>query len=158
MPFGLFECVCMPFGLRNAAQTLQRLMCEVLQGLDYFVYFYVDDVLVASEDDEQHKKHLRVVFEHLKKYGLCINADKCVFGANSIDFLDYRITPEGSSPLPDRVQSLLDYKKPETLVDLRRFLGAVNFYRRHMKDAAAIQAPLNEMLKDSKKNDKRAVS
>lgn len=155
-PFGLFEFIVMPYGLRNAGATFQRLIREVFKGLD-FVWAYVDDFLIASNSEEQHMEHLRIVFDLLKKYGTCINIEKCVFGVDTIEFLGYKITPQGSTPLSDRVQALLNYKKPETLVDLRRFLGAINFYRRHLKNAADSQASLNEMLKESKKNDKRPV-
>lgn len=155
-PFGLFESVYLPYGLRNAAQSFQRHINEVIRGLKN-VFAFSDDILVASETEEEHEEQLRALFERLKQYGLCLNADKCIFGASSIDFLGYRLSAEGASPLPDRVQALLDYKKPDTIVELRRFIGAVNFYRRNVKNAAEAQAPLNELLKDSKKNDKRPV-
>ena len=61
-PFGLFEIVRMPFGLRNAAQTFQRFMDQVLRGLS-FAYDYIDDVLIASSNPEEHLQHLKIVFE-----------------------------------------------------------------------------------------------
>ena len=66
-PFGLFEFVRMPFGLRNAAQTFQRFMDQVLRGLP-FAYAYIDDVLIASTTPEEHLEHLRAVFERLAAY------------------------------------------------------------------------------------------
>lgn len=155
-PFGLFEFVSMPFGLRNAAQSFQRFINEALTGFD-FVYAYIDDLLVASTDEQQHVQHLRLLFQRLSQYGLCINAEKCVLGSAEVDFLGYRITALGSAPLPNRVQALRDFPKPKTILELRRFIGAINFYRRHIKNAATTQAPLNEFLKDSKKNDRRPV-
>lgn len=155
-PFGLFEFLVMPFGLRNAAQTFQRFIHQVLQGLD-FIYVYIDDILVASETEEEHEQCLRKVFERLHAYGLCINLDKCVFGSETVDFLGYRISSAGSAPLPKKVQALRDFKEPETLHELRRFLGALNFYRRSLRNAATTQAPLNNLLRDVKKNDKRPV-
>ena len=71
-PFGLFEFLRMPFGLRNAAQTLQRFMDEVLRGIK-FAYSYIDDVLIASTTSEEHLEHLRVVFERLTAYGIVVN-------------------------------------------------------------------------------------
>ncbi|CAE1271070.1 unnamed protein product [Acanthosepion pharaonis] len=68
-PFGQFEFLKMPFGLRKAAQTFQRLMEEVLRGLPY-VYAYIDNILVASRDADLHKQHLEEVFRHLTHYGL----------------------------------------------------------------------------------------
>ncbi|BHF71885.1 hypothetical protein SprV_0401494600 [Sparganum proliferum] len=74
-PFGLFEFTRMPFGLRNATQTFQRFIDQVLRGLD-FVYAYVDDLLVASSDSTEHEAHLRQLFERLDSYGVIINVAK----------------------------------------------------------------------------------
>jgi len=76
-PFGLFEFCYMPFGLRNAAQTFQRFINEVLQELD-FRYAYIDDILVASNSEEQHEAHLRQLFTRLTEYGVRINPSKCI--------------------------------------------------------------------------------
>lgn len=72
-------------------------------------------------------------------------------------FLGYQISKDGSAPLPDKVKALLEFGRPKSVQELRRFLGAVNFYRRNLRNAAATQAPLNEYLRDSKKNDKRPI-
>jgi len=68
-PFGLFEYRYMPFGLRNAAQTFQRFIDEVLRGLD-FCYAYIDDILVASNTPKEHEEHLRQLFTRLNKYNV----------------------------------------------------------------------------------------
>ncbi len=78
-PFGLCEILRMHFGLRNAAQAFQRFIDEVFQGLDC-VFAYIVDILVASENSEQHKKHLEQVFEHLSFHGLI----KLVSNASSV--------------------------------------------------------------------------
>ena len=82
-PFGLYEFTRMPFGLKNAAQTFQRFMDEVLRGLD-FCYAYVDDLLIASRNPNEHLTHLRLVFERLSQYGIIINAQKSVLGVSSL--------------------------------------------------------------------------
>ena len=69
----------MSFGLRNAAQTFQRFLDEVLRGLDS-VYNYIDDIMIASENEEIHEKELREVFRRLDAHGLVINSAKSVFG------------------------------------------------------------------------------
>ena len=84
-PFGLYEFVRMPFGLRNAAQSFQRFMDEVTRGLP-FVYTYIDDLLIASETAEEHKQHLHTLFARLSEYGVIINPAKCVFGVSNLDF------------------------------------------------------------------------
>ena len=86
-PFGLFEFVRMPFGLKNAAQAFQRLMDGVLRGLE-FVFVYLDDILIASSSAEEHEKHIRIVLVRLRDAGLTVNEKKCVFEAETITFLD----------------------------------------------------------------------
>ncbi|CAI5688936.1 unnamed protein product [Oreochromis niloticus] len=103
-PFSLFEFLRMPFGLKGAAQTFQRLMDSVLHGLP-FVFVYLDDILVASCSASQHESHLRQVFQRLAGHGLIINPSKCQFGLPVLDFLGHRISAESVVPLPDRVQA-----------------------------------------------------
>lgn len=88
-PFGLFEFLYMPFGLRNAAQTFQRFINKVLQGLK-FCYAYIDDVLIASTTEDEHEKHLREIFKRLHDYGVKINPTKSTFGEKQVEFLGYR--------------------------------------------------------------------
>lgn len=74
----MYEFTRMPFELRNAVQTFQRLIDEVLCGLPY-AYAYIDDVLIASKTPEEHRDHLQSVFKRLQHYGLKLNVDKCLF-------------------------------------------------------------------------------
>ena len=78
-PFGLFEFLSMPFGLKNAAQTFQRLMDRIFRGLP-FVFVSLDDVLVASTNRRTHLKHLCIVLDLLVQNGLALNLEKCSFG------------------------------------------------------------------------------
>ncbi|XP_037919513.1 uncharacterized protein K02A2.6-like [Hermetia illucens] len=155
-PFGLFEFLVMTFGLRNAGQTFQRLMDKALRGLDFAVS-YIDDILIASDNFEQHLEHLRLVFERLEKFGIVINLSKCVFGAQQIEFLGHLIDANGIRPIPSRVEAICNLKRPTTVKELRQALGIFNFYRRFLKNSATTQAPLNEFLKGSKKNHTRTI-
>ena len=125
-PFGLFEFVKMPFGLRNAAQTFQRFMDQVLHGISS-VYVYIDDVLIASSTPEQHLRDLKAVFTRLSAHGILINPNKCLFAAPSLDFLGHHIDHLGISPVPEKVKAINDYPQPQTQRQLRRFIGLVNF-------------------------------
>lgn len=135
----------MSFGLRNAAQTFQRFMDEVLRGLD-FVYVYLDDILIASESESSHLEHLKIVFDRLEAYGIVTNPAKCIFGESEVPFLGYLVTADGISPRPEKAEEISTFKQPATAKALRQFLGMVNFYRICLPNAAETQAPLHEML------------
>jgi hypothetical protein len=144
-PFGLFEFARMPFGLRNAAQTFQRFLDQVLHGLD-FVYTYVDDILIASENMQQHLEHVEIVLNRLSQHGIVINPKKCTFGAQELKFLGVKITPAGIEPLPEKIEAISKMEFPKTSKGLQRFLGMINYYRRWLPHAAELQAPLNALL------------
>ena len=101
----------MPFGLRNAAQTFQRFIDQVLRGLP-FVYAYLDDLLVASCSQEEHFDHLRQVFDRLQTHGVVINPTKCEFGVTSVEFLGHYVNAEGIQPLDEKIKSLQDFPEP----------------------------------------------
>ncbi|BHF72212.1 hypothetical protein SprV_0401527600 [Sparganum proliferum] len=148
-PFGLFEFLRMPFGLRNAAQTFQRFIDHVLRGLP-FAYAYIDDLLVASRNEEEHKEHLALVFDRLDKFGVVVNPSKCVSGVPSLEFLGHQVDSEGLRPLPSKVEAVRNFPPPTSKRQLQRFLGMVNFYRRFLPNCADLMLPLTNMLSGPK--------
>ena len=72
-PFGVFEFLRMPFGLKNAAQAFQRFMDQVCRGLEDFLFVYIDDIFVARPDTKEHRRHLHLLFQRLAEHGLVIN-------------------------------------------------------------------------------------
>lgn len=104
-PFGLYEFLRMPFGLKNAAQAFQRLMDLICTGLTN-VFVYLDDILIASTDNEQHVKDLTELFKRLESNGLVVNRRKCVFGVKSIEFLAHQVSASGIAPLEAKVDAV----------------------------------------------------
>lgn len=149
-PFGLLEFLRMPFGLRNAAQTFQRFIDQVLHGL-HFAFVYIDDVLIASSTPQEHQHHLRLIFERFQKYGVIINPSKCEFGVSQLHFLGHLVSTDGISPLTNRVKVIQEFPIPTTQTKLRKFLGMINFYHRFIPKAADILHPLNDLLKSKTK-------
>uniref|UniRef100_A0A674MZJ6 Gypsy retrotransposon integrase-like protein 1 n=1 Tax=Takifugu rubripes TaxID=31033 RepID=A0A674MZJ6_TAKRU len=145
-PFGLFEFLRMPFGLKSAAQTFQRLMDSVLRDLP-FLFVYLDDILVASTSQAEHVAHLRALFQRLNQHGLIINPAKCQFGLSTIDFLGHHVTRYGAVPLPEKVEAIASFPRPVTVKALQEFLGMVNFYHRFLPRAANLMRPLYDCLK-----------
>jgi hypothetical protein len=135
----------MSFGLRNAAQTFQRFMDDILRGLD-FCFAFLDDIIFFSRSLEEHEHHLRALFDQLQRYGILLNPAKCVFRAPEFNFLGYKVSTEDSLPLEQRVANLQDCPPTTTTSQLRRFLGMLNFYRPFLPHTAATQAPIHEFL------------
>jgi cleavage and polyadenylation specificity factor subunit 1 len=121
-------------------------MDRVLAGLCE-VFCYLDDILICSRSEEEHQHHLRQLFLRLRQHGLVINAEKCLFGVTSLDFLGHHITADGAAPLPAYVQAVADFSAPTTIKELQQFLGLINFYRRFLSGAAATLKPLTDALR-----------
>ena len=145
-PFGTYEFLRMPFGLRNASQTFQRFIDEALRGLEG-VHAYVDDVLIASKNSEEHRQHLVAVFKRLQEYGLVLNPTKCVFGKPKMEFLGHIVSADGISPMPSKVDAITKFPLPKNIKQLQSFLGIFNFYRRFVPKCAEVLLPLTRLLK-----------
>lgn len=135
----------MPFGVRNGAQTFQRFINHVLGEFD-FVFLYVDDILISSSNNEDHKRHLRLVLKRLSELGVSINPDKCELGVPKIEFLGRQIDETGIKPSPGKVQAISDYPPPTSVKQLQRFLGMVNYYHRFIPKIAQLNAELYDHL------------
>ena len=142
-PFGLYEFLRMPFGLRNAGQSFQRFMDQIMEGIEH-IFIYMDDILVASENRVQHQQHLRAVLQRLADHGLVLNKEKCVFCASSVEYLGHVVTAEGIKPLGARVAAIQDFPPPTTRGELQRVLGMINYYRRFIRGAACLLKPLTD--------------
>lgn len=155
-PIGLFEYTKMTFGLRNAAQTFQRFMDQIFRDFDYVIP-YLDDLLIASKDEESHKQDIKNVLKRLDEFGLVIKIEKCQFGKKEIEFLGFLVTAKGLSPTHRKIQALKEFPLPKTVSELRRFLAMVNYYHRFIKNAAEIQATLYDLVAGKKKKDKSEI-
>ncbi|KFD55401.1 hypothetical protein M513_03741 [Trichuris suis] len=150
-PFGLYEFVMMPFGLRNAAQTFQRFIDQVLRGLEG-CFAYVDDILLASRSEEEHLELLQKVLSRLATYGLKVNPDKCVLGTNSLVFLGHLVDRNGIRPAPEKVAAIQNFPRPVAVKQLQRFLGMLNFYRRFIPNLAVLLRPLDALVTSTRGN------
>ena len=143
-PFGLFEFTRMPFGLRNAAQSFQRFMDNIFRDLP-FVFVYIDDILVASANEDEHRRHLEIIFQRLAANGITINATKCQFAVESLDFLGHHINASGIRPMAAKVADIREFPQPQSQRQLRKFLGMVMFYHRFLPHCAHTLAPLHDL-------------
>ena len=142
IPFDLWEFLRMPFGLKNAAQSFQRLMDGILRDVP-FAFVYLDDILVASHSPREHSQHLRQIVTLLSSNGLVINRAKCIFGVDELHFLGHHVSSRGIAPLAERVSALRNSGAPKDRTSLQRFLGMINYYHRFLPGIAGILAPLH---------------
>lgn len=147
-----YEFVRMPFGLKNAPATFQRLMNTVLRGLNgELALVYLDDILVFSVSLQEHLDRLRRVFDRLRAANLKIQVDKTEFLKQELLYLGHIITPEGVRPNPDKIRAIKEYPMPKTKSEIKRFLGLIGYYRRFIKNFAALTKPMTAALKSDPK-------
>ena len=150
--YGLYEYTVMSFGLTNAPATFMRLMNSVfMEYLDKFVVFYIDDILIYSKSEEEHAEHLRLALTKLREHRLYAKFSKCEFWLNELIFLGHVVSAKGIAVIPDKVQSILDWKSPETVKEVRSFLGMAGYYRHFIESFSKITKPMTELLKKNKK-------
>ena len=124
----LFEYTRMPFGLCNAPATFQATMDSILRDDKWRIAIpYLDDVIIYSNSIEEHQGHLKKVLGKLQGAGLVLNAEKCKFFKDKIEYLGQIITAGKIKPDPKRIQAILEFNPPITIRDLRSFLGLSNF-------------------------------
>ncbi|GBG86736.1 hypothetical protein CBR_g41802 [Chara braunii] len=144
--YGHLECVVMPFGLTNAPATFQAAMTNEFRAmLDRFVLVYLDDILVYSRTFEDHLGHLRRVLETLRPAKYKANPDKCEFVRQELEYLGHFVTPEGISPLSDKIQTIQEWSEPPNVTDVRSFLGLAGYYQHFIKGYSKIATHLTKL-------------
>ena len=148
-PYGKFEFTRMPFGLKNAPATFQRLMEVVLGDCYHCSAPYIDDVVVFSSSGEEHVEHLRLVLERMRKFGLTLKESKCQFGREKLEYLGHVIGGGELAVPAHRAAAMADYKQPQTKRQLRSFLGAASYYRQFVQGYARLSSVLTPMTTKS---------
>jgi len=146
--YGSYEWLVMPFGLTNAPAAFQRFVNTVFADmLDVCVVVYLDDILIYSEDMESHQQHVREVLRRLRLHGLFAKPEKCEFHSDSVEYLGYRLSPDGLTMSPDKIQTISDWPEPRKVKDIQSFLGFANFYRRFIFNYSDIVVPLTRLTR-----------
>jgi hypothetical protein len=153
--FGIFEYCVMPFGLKNAPATFQRLMNQIFRDLlDKCVLVYLDDILVYSNTIEEHLEHLRLVFTRLREHKLYANLGKCQFWMTELLYLGFRIGGGKIRVDPEKTNKILTMGRPKNRKQVQQYLGFVNYFARFIPNAAKILEPISNLLRG---RGKRAV-
>ena len=149
-PFGKYEYMKVPFGLAQAPAYFQNLMNRVLNGL-HFTLAYLDDVIIFSETEEQHLKHIKIVLTRLKQANLKLKKSKCAFFKEELHYLGNILTTYGIKPQTEKIKAICDMKPPTNQKGVREFLGMVGYYRKFInRFADAARAMTKLTRKDTK--------
>ena len=148
----LYQFRVMPFGLCNAAQRLCRLMDRVVpHRLRSHVFVYLDDLLVVAPDFETHCTVLEEIAECLKKANLTIGLKKSNFCFKELRYLGFVVGGGKLRTDPDKIAAIAKLKIPRTPKEIRSFLGTAGWYRRFVRNFAALSAPISDCLCKGKK-------
>jgi hypothetical protein len=149
---GHYEFLRMPMGLKNSPSTFQRVMDNVLRGLQNEVCLvYLDDIIVFSTSLQEHILNLEKVFQKLRESNFKIQMDKSEFLKLETEFLGHVICKDGVKPNPNKIVAIQNYPIPKTTTEIKRFLGLLGYYRKFIPNFAKLTKPLTQCLKKGSK-------
>ncbi|KAL0151831.1 hypothetical protein M9458_052832 [Cirrhinus mrigala] len=149
---GLYTYCRLPFGVASSPAIFQHTMEGILQNMRH-VTVYMDDILVTGANDEEHLKNLEEVLRRLKTglSGLRLKRSKCEFLGEEVIFLGHRISAAGVQPVAEKVQAIQEAPTPQTVSELKAYLGLLNYYHKFMPSLSTVLAPLHSLLKKETK-------
>ncbi|KFD63429.1 hypothetical protein M514_24355 [Trichuris suis] len=148
---GLFQFNVMPFGLTGAPATFQRLIERVLAGLKWSTCLvYLDDIIVFSRTAEEHIEHFAQVFIRPQEAGLKVNSRKCKLFCKEVCYLGHIVSEKGIEPDLSLTEKMRTYPVPKCLTEVQRFLEMASYYRKFIKNFAAIAKPLHQLTEKRK--------
>jgi len=142
----------MPFGLKNAGATYQRMMDRILQPLlGRSVESYVDDMVVTSTGNDAHALDIQELFDTINKYQLKLNPEKCVFGVKAGKFLGFMLTERGIEANPDKCQAIINMKSPSCMKEVQKLTGRMAALSRFLARSGDKGHPYFQCLKKNEK-------
>ena len=152
--YGHFEFTMMPFGLTNASAAFMDLMHRVFQPyLDLFFVVFVDDILIYSQLEREHKDHLRIVLQRLRDHRLYAKFSKCTFWLTEVRFLGHVVSTSRVSVDTEKVEAVMSWERPNSVFEIRSFLGMAGYYRIFIEDFSRLATPMMRLTQKEVKFD-----
>jgi len=150
-PYGHYQFKRMPFGLKNAPATFQRLMDNVLSGLQgNELFVYMDDIVIYARSLKEHEVKFNRLMARLREANLKLQPDKCEFLRKEVAYLGHIISEEGVKPDPHKIKAVINFPAPRNPKNIKQFLGLVGYYRRFIPQFSKIAKPLTDLLKKNR--------
>lgn len=152
-PLGQFEFLRMPFGLKNAPSVFQRFVNKVFSDMvrDDKVIIYLDDIMIATVDKDEHFEILKEVLIRLVENNLELREHKCEFFQTTVKYLGYTINGDGIRADDRGLTAIRDFPVPDKCNALQSFLGLCSYFRRFVKDFSVLAKPLYDMTRNDRK-------
>ena len=145
-PHNHYQFKTLSFGLKNSGIYFQRTMQEILAEFCFKdIIVYIDDILIMSESFEQHMALTRKVLQTLRNNGIKVNPAKCEFFKQEVEFLGHVISGKGIRKSPMFIEKIKDFPKPNTVTELRQFLGLANFQGRFIPNLSVLSKTLTQV-------------
>ncbi|GJV35871.1 putative reverse transcriptase domain-containing protein [Tanacetum coccineum] len=152
--YGHYEFQVMPFGLTNTPAAFMDLINRACKPyLDKFVIVFIDDILIYSKDEKEHKEHLKAILELLKKEQLYAKFSKCEFWIPKVQFLGHVIDSRGIHVDPAKIEFIKDWASPRSPTEIRQFLGLAGYYRRFIEGFLKIVKSMTKLTQKGIKFD-----
>lgn len=143
---GLFRYTRLMFGITCAPEIFQKLLEQILSGIEG-VLIFIDDIVIYAPTKEIHDERLRKVLDRLREYTVTLNKEKCKFGVEEVNFYGHRLSATGIKPLHNKVEAVQKFRAPATAEEVRSFLGLVNYIAKFIPNLATISEPLRRLTK-----------
>ncbi|KAF9760655.1 Transposon Tf2-9 polyprotein [Nosema granulosis] len=150
LPFGQYEFLRMPFGLTNAPREFQRVMTTIFQDMP-FVKVFVDDILIFSENQKEHERHVIDVLRRCLERGISINMQKSTFLLKEVKYLGKIINEDGIKADTSALVKIDPLKIPRTKKQIMRILGIINWFRDHIPKLSQKITPITNKLQKNAK-------
>ncbi|MCI17964.1 retrotransposon protein, partial [Trifolium medium] len=138
----------MPFGVTNAPGVFMEYMNRIFHSfLDRFVVVFIDDILIYSKSEEEHKEHLSIVLQVLQEKKLYAKLSQCEFWLKEVSFLGHIISSGGISVDPAKVDAVSQWGTPDSVAEIRSFLGLAGYYRRFIEGFSRLALPLTQLTR-----------
>ncbi|CAH2097419.1 unnamed protein product [Euphydryas editha] len=145
-PTSLYEYTRMPFGLKNAPATFQRLMNNVLSGLQgLYCFVYLDDIVIYANSIRDHEIKLESIFKKLQHHNLKLQPGK--FMRHEVAYLGHVISNKGVLPDPEKTKVITNFPVPKNSKEIKSFLGLIGYYRKFIENFSKLTKPLTKLLK-----------